>query len=1064
MRSLLLCLVPFYLCAQLELFAGTPPTPTITPNGGTFTAPIQVSLYVPPLAGDTVGYELRYTTDGSTPVASSPLFNPPVAISSSRTIKVKAFKYGVASAEASAAFTISNPGGTQLRVMDFNIQLGGLGTDNRTDLPRIARYMANADIISINEISGSMPTIKTELERLTGVTWYSRVFSTGGGVGNAVLSRFPFTAAYNAAPTPYKTFSTSWYDSNAGVTRYKAIGHAQFSVNGNVLNFFCTRIETGSQTVRQKQLIEMKAYADGFAEPRIIAGDFNAGPSSPEVGWMVAPPASGQVTLADGTTATVSTRAWTDSWAHSQSLGTASGFVGNSSGNTRTSRIDYIFVSSGATALSVKSMQVPDPRATPLLNPNSQVKNLFNNSFDYGVRPSDHMPLIAIVQLSGTSTPVNQPPVANAGADRTITLPSSTALSGTATDDGLPNPPAATTKSWTKVSGPGTVTFSSPSSLSTNASFSTAGTYVLRLSVSDSALSDTDDVTVTVNPAPAILPSPWLKTDIGGVSVAGNTTHSAGTFTVSASGTDLYDSADAFHLVYQQMTGDCEIVARVAAINNPGSTFALAAVTFRQALTPNSVHASMMVTDGGKAKFRRRETVGATTLSDGPAGDGTNPIPRWLKLTRIGNTFKAGTSADGVDWQQIHSTETIVMPATVYVGFLALRNDNAGLCSATISNVAVSVPNSAPVITSPATANPNPAVAGQNVAFSGGATDANGDTLTYSWNFGDSTTAAGGSTAHTYAAAGTYSVTLSVTDGRGGSATSTLTLNVSAAAVSWTSTDVGAVGLAGTTSISGGTFTINAAGTDIYGTADAFRFVHRQLTGDGAIIARVTSIQNTHEWAQAGVMMRESLDANSPHATMMVTRVDRAKFRRRKTMGSITSSNGPGPGSGQILPQWIKLERQGSTFRGYRSDDGVNWILIGTDTVSLSATVYVGIYGLSCNTAARGTSILDNVSISGVSRMLSTASRVAAVVEDIGVFSISDNEKVLLSLPGLDDLQGKRGIKWSALKSALLPKGLRLKAGTLNGKALTIGTHAFTVRAGPKGGESEKTYRLTITQ
>ena len=94
---------------------------------------------------------------------------------------------------------------------------------------------------------------------------------------------------------------------------------------------------------------------------------------------------------------------------------------------------------------------------------------------------------------------VNQPPVVNAGADQTITLPATASLSGTVTDDGLPNPPATVTTTWSTVSGPGTVTFANASARATTATFSAAGTYVLRLTASDSALSRTDDIQVVVN-------------------------------------------------------------------------------------------------------------------------------------------------------------------------------------------------------------------------------------------------------------------------------------------------------------------------------------------------------------------------------------------------------------------------------------------------------------------------------------------------------------------------------------------------------------------------------------
>jgi hypothetical protein len=95
-------------------------------------------------------------------------------------------------------------------------------------------------------------------------------------------------------------------------------------------------------------------------------------------------------------------------------------------------------------------------------------------------------------------TGANQRPAVNAGADQTITLPSSASLNGTVTDDGLPSPPTLTT-TWSKVSGPGTVTFGNANAVDTTATFSAAGTYVLRLTADDGALTNTDDVTITVN-------------------------------------------------------------------------------------------------------------------------------------------------------------------------------------------------------------------------------------------------------------------------------------------------------------------------------------------------------------------------------------------------------------------------------------------------------------------------------------------------------------------------------------------------------------------------------------
>ena len=109
------------------------------------------------------------------------------------------------------------------------------------------------------------------------------------------------------------------------------------------------------------------------------------------------------------------------------------------------------------------------------------------------------------------ATTTNQAPTVNAGPDKAVTLPNSANLTGSASDDGLPNPPAAMTFSWTKVSGPGTVTFGAPTSLTTTASFSASGSYVLRLTASDGALTASDVVGVTVNPVSSTNQAPTVN-------------------------------------------------------------------------------------------------------------------------------------------------------------------------------------------------------------------------------------------------------------------------------------------------------------------------------------------------------------------------------------------------------------------------------------------------------------------------------------------------------------------------------------------------------------------------
>src|SRR6185503_13607986 len=94
-------------------------------------------------------------------------------------------------------------------------------------------------------------------------------------------------------------------------------------------------------------------------------------------------------------------------------------------------------------------------------------------------------------------SPTNHAPLVNAGADQTVTLPGSASLVGAVSDDGLPAG-SHLSSLWSAVSGPGSVSFANISSPTTSATFSSAGTYQLRLSATDGELSSFDDVFISV--------------------------------------------------------------------------------------------------------------------------------------------------------------------------------------------------------------------------------------------------------------------------------------------------------------------------------------------------------------------------------------------------------------------------------------------------------------------------------------------------------------------------------------------------------------------------------------
>lgn len=120
----------------------------------------------------------------------------------------------------------------------------------------------------------------------------------------------------------------------------------------------------------------------------------------------------------------------------------------------------------------------------------------------------------------------NVAPVANAGADQSVTMPSVATMAGSATDDGLPSPPASLTYLWTQASGPGTATITAASSPTTTISFSVGGWYEFKLTVSDSILTDDDRMLVYVGPVSGsvfIQTTDNIQSIVNGVNTPGTT-------------------------------------------------------------------------------------------------------------------------------------------------------------------------------------------------------------------------------------------------------------------------------------------------------------------------------------------------------------------------------------------------------------------------------------------------------------------------------------------------------------------------------------------------------------
>ena len=188
----------------------------------------------------------------------------------------------------------------------------------------------------------------------------------------------------------------------------------------------------------------------------------------------------------------------------------------------------------------------------------------------------------------------------------------------------------------------------------------------------------------------------------------------------------------------------------------------------------------------------------------------------------------------------------------------------------------------------------------------------------------------------------------------------TLAVNANAQTLpaGWTVSNIGNPAISGSATFSSGTYSVSGAGTDIGGSSDQFTFVHRQIPGDTTFVARVASLQNISGWSKAGVMIRESLAAGSKHAFAYVTPSHGVTFLRRTTTGGSSSQTNGGSGT---APVWLKLERQSNTVTAYRSANGTTWSQIGSATVSMSSTVYVGLAVTSRDAARTATATFTNV-------------------------------------------------------------------------------------------------------
>ncbi len=183
-----------------------------------------------------------------------------------------------------------------------------------------------------------------------------------------------------------------------------------------------------------------------------------------------------------------------------------------------------------------------------------------------------------------------------------------------------------------------------------------------------------------------VLPAGFTNGDVGGVSIAGSVCYVSPEYTVRGSGTGLQSTSDQYHFVKRTANGNHTIVARLASVTNTSAS-AKAGIVFSENTAAGAKRVSLcIVPSTGKLEFQFRKMVGGkvTTTSTVSA-----TAPRWLKITRSGNSFSAYHSVNGTTWT-LYTSATVSMSTAALAGLAVTSGVNTATSTAVFDNVTVS--------------------------------------------------------------------------------------------------------------------------------------------------------------------------------------------------------------------------------------------------------------------------------------------------------------------------------------------------------------------------------------
>jgi hypothetical protein len=558
-------------------------------------------------------------------------------------------------------------------------------------------------------------------------------------------------------------------------------------------------------------------------------------------------------------------------------------------------------------------------------------------------------------------------------------------------------------------------------------------------------------------PGSSAPPWPWLNRDIGLVGAAGSATLANGRFAVRGAGSDIWNTADEFHFVYQRVDGDVIFEGRIASIagQHPWTKVGL---MIRQSLAADSIHHFALGSLSKGLAYQRRTTTGGESTNTALGTDGAGAT---FRISRVGGAVRIEIKRQG---EATFSTVAVepFPTGSAYVGLAVTSHDWSRLATGTFDSLvlrtgSVGLPSgwtNADVGAVSAAGRASYHVANDRFTVDGSGADIWGTadefhfvsrTVVGEGAEGFEITALVSSVenvnrwtkaglmvrAHRGAGAAHASIFVTPTTEKGVAfqrrrADGAMSVHTSGPAITapvwlklivsngfvrafvrqsitdrWTpagedrislappyeaglavsshvdgtlaratfdevtavprptfeSRDIGMVGVPGTTTTNDITRTLEGSGADIWGTADAFRYHFAPLSPGGTISATVVSIEPTHRWAKAGVMMRANTSPGSPHVMLVVSASRGIAMQYRATANGETADVAIVPGA---APSRVRLVRDGDLISGQVFESG-GWNQVGVVRLPLGSSPTAGIVVTSHDNTTLATGVFEDV-------------------------------------------------------------------------------------------------------